>query len=234
MSNLAIYVDAYGVTNEERAGCDTLARSYFNPVAHVSPTYGFIQEIPPPVRQCTTMTTSSCTGPGVRHNSFSDPCKETQPSSSQVYKYIERYQPSSSQYDDANHNNRNRSHSSSDRHFDSNQHSIRSQYRRGHKRSSLSPPDLPDRPKSSKDFVNTPRSSSASSRSPSPRSYKSHKSSHISGGQSSSNYRRGGVGEAIGIILTVGLFSILISDLVMAKIGKYGQGIPKMCGRRIW
>lgn len=179
-----------GVINEQRPGCDTLARSYFNPVAAVNPTYGFIQEIPPPVRQRTTMTMSSCTGPGVRHNSFSDPCKETQPSSSQVYKYSERYQPSSSRHYDAYHNNRNRSHSRSDRHFDSNQHSIRSQYCRGHKRSSLSPPDLPDRSKRSKDFVATPRSSLSSSSSPSPRSYKSHKSSHTSGRQSSSNHSR--------------------------------------------
>uniref|UniRef100_A0A1A9UNG0 Uncharacterized protein n=1 Tax=Glossina austeni TaxID=7395 RepID=A0A1A9UNG0_GLOAU len=188
MQNLNIYVDAYGVINEQRPGCDTLARSYFNSVAPVNTTYGFIQEMPPSVRQCTPMTTSSCTVPGVRHSSFLDSCKETQLSSSQAYKYSERYQPSSSRHDDTYNNNRNRSYSRSDRHFDSNQHSIKSEYRRGHKRSSLSPPYLPDRSKGSKDFVATPCSSLSSSRPPSPRSYKSHKSSHTSGGQSSSNY----------------------------------------------
>uniref|UniRef100_A0A1B0AG12 Uncharacterized protein n=1 Tax=Glossina pallidipes TaxID=7398 RepID=A0A1B0AG12_GLOPL len=41
MQNLGIYVDVYGVINDQRPGCDTLARFYFNPVTPVNPAYGF-------------------------------------------------------------------------------------------------------------------------------------------------------------------------------------------------
>ncbi|XP_037893601.1 uncharacterized protein LOC119639934 isoform X1 [Glossina fuscipes] len=191
MQNLGIYVDAYGFISEQRLGCDMLTRCYLNPVAPANATYGFNEEISPPTRQCATVTTPSCIVPGARHNSFSDSRIETQPSSSQAHKHNEQYQSSSNRHDDANNNNRNRSHYRTDRCFhNNNQHSIESQHRRGHKRSSLSPLDLPDRSRGSKSFVATRRSSTSPSKSPSPRSYKSCKSSHTSVGQSYSNYSR--------------------------------------------